>query len=119
MVKRFGLFRQEKDMKAGLEEIRKLKERFKKIRPVFGGRVFNLDLLSFYEIKANLDAAEAEAVSAIARKETRGSHYRTDFNKRDDENWLKHTLATYTPEGPKLSYKPVTITKFQPEVRKY
>jgi len=119
MVKRFGLFRQEKDMKAGLEEIRKLKERFKKIRPVFGGRVFNLDLLSFYEIKANLDAAEAEAVSAIARKETRGSHYRTDFNKRDDENWLKHTLVTYTPEGPKLSYKPVTITKFQPEVRKY
>lgn len=119
MVKSFGLFRQEKDMKAGLEEIRKLKERFKKIRPVFGGKVFNLDLLSFYEIKANLDVAEVLAVSAVARKETRGSHYRTDFNKRDDENWLKHTLATYTSEGPKLSYKPVVITKFQPEVRKY
>lgn len=119
MVKGFGLFRNEEDMKTGLEEIRKLKERFKKIRPAFGGKVFNLDLLSFYEIKANLDVAEVLAVSAVARKETRGSHYRIDFNKRDDENWLKHTLTTYTPGGPKLSYKPVTITKFQPEVRKY
>ena len=119
MVKSFGLFRKEEDMKTGLDEIMKLKERFKNIRGAFGGKVFNLDLLSFYEIKANLDVAEVLAISAIARKETRGSHYRTDFNKRDDQNWLKHTIATYSPEGPQLSYKPVTITKFQPEERKY
>jgi succinate dehydrogenase / fumarate reductase flavoprotein subunit len=119
MVKSFGLFRKEEDMKAGLDGIMKLKERFKNIRGAFGGRVFNLDLLSFYEIKANLDVAEVLATSAIARKETRGSHYRTDFNKRDDQNWLKHTIATYSPEEPQLSYKPVTITKFQPEERKY
>jgi len=119
MEKRFGLFRDEENMNAGLEEIGKLKDRFEKIRGAFGGKVFNMDLLSFYEIKSNLDVAETVAVSALARKETRGSHYRADFSKRDDQNWLQHTLATYSPEGPQLSYKPVTITKFQPEERKY
>ena len=119
MVKCFGLFRNEKDMKSGLEEIRKLKDRFKKKRQAFAGKAFNMDLISFYEIASNLDVAEALAVSALARQETRGSHYRIDFDKRDDANWLKHTLTTYAPEGPKLSYRPVVITRFKPEERKY
>ena len=119
MVKCFGLFRNEKDMKAGLEDIKKLRERFKKKRPSFAGKAFNMDLIGFFEVGSNLDVAEALAVSALARTETRGSHYRTDFNKRDDVSWLKHTITTCTPEGPKLSYKPVAITKFKPEERKY
>lgn len=119
MVKCFGLFRKEEDMKPGLEGIRKLKDRFKKIRPAYSGKAYNMDLISCYEVGSNLDVAEALAVSALARQETRGSHYRTDFNKRDDVNWLKHTLTTYAPEGPKLSYRPVVITRFKPEERKY
>jgi len=119
MPEKIGIFRTEKQMQEGLEKIKALKERFKRIRPVFSGKKFNYDLISILEVKGNLDVAEVVASGALARKESRGSHYRTDFPKRDDNNWLKHTLATYTPEGPKLSYKDVQITKYQPVERKY
>lgn len=114
-----GLFRDEKLMSSGLEEIKALKERFKKIRPVSPGSSFNFDKIWTLEIKGNLDVAEALMAGGLARKESRGGHYRTDFDKRDDKNFLKHTLATFTPEGPKLSYSDVQITKYQPVERKY
>ncbi len=114
-----GLFRDEKMMTEGLEKIKALKERFQKIRPVVSGSSFNLDKTWVLEIKGNLDVAEALMAGALARKESRGSHFRTDFSKRDDANFLKHTLATYTPEGAKLSYRDVQITKYQPVERKY
>jgi succinate dehydrogenase/fumarate reductase flavoprotein subunit len=63
--------------------------------------------------------AEAVANSARLRRESRGSHTRTDFPKRDDEHFLKHTLAYRTPDGPKIDYLPVTITRWTPEERKY
>ncbi|MCK4224152.1 MAG: FAD-binding protein [candidate division Zixibacteria bacterium] len=119
MPEKAGLFRDEKLMTEGLEQIKTLKERFKKVRAVSSGSKFNLDKIWFLEIKANLDVAEALMAGGLARKESRGSHYRTDFPKRDDVNWLKHTIATYTPEGPKLSYSEVQITKYQPQERKY
>jgi succinate dehydrogenase / fumarate reductase flavoprotein subunit len=114
-----GLFRDEKLMSEGLEEIKTLKERYKNIRPVIPGSSFNFDKIWVLEMKGNLDVAEALMAGALARKESRGGHYRRDFDKRDDKNFLKHTLATYTPEGPKLSYSEVQITKYQPEERKY
>ncbi|MGB2981140.1 MAG: FAD-binding protein [Candidatus Zixiibacteriota bacterium] len=114
-----GLFRDEKLMSQGLEEIKALKERFKKIRPVSPGSSFNFDKIWVLEIKGNLDVAEALMAGGLARKESRGGHYRTDFDKRDDKNFLKHTLAAYTPEGPRLSYSEVQITKYQPVERKY
>jgi succinate dehydrogenase/fumarate reductase flavoprotein subunit len=119
MPQKAGLFRDEKLTTEGLEQIRELKERFKKIRPVASGSRFNFDKIWTLEIKGNLDVAEALMVGALGRKESRGSHFRTDFSKRDDANFLKHTIATYTPEGPKLSYKDVQITKYQPVERKY
>jgi succinate dehydrogenase / fumarate reductase flavoprotein subunit len=114
-----GLFRDEELMTDGLKQIKALKERFKKIRPVASGSKFNFDQIWTLEIKGNLDVAEALMAGALARKESRGSHFRTDFSKRDDANFLKHTIATYTPEGPKLSYRDVQITKYQPVERKY
>jgi succinate dehydrogenase / fumarate reductase flavoprotein subunit len=114
-----GLFRDEKLMSGGLEEIKTLKERFKKIRPVAPGNSFNFDKIWALEIKGNLDVAEALMAGGLARKESRGSHYRSDFPTRDDKNFLKHTIATFTPEGPKISYSDVQITKYQPEERKY
>jgi succinate dehydrogenase / fumarate reductase flavoprotein subunit len=119
MPEKAGLFRDEKLMAEGLEQIRGLKERFKRIRPVASGSKFNFDQIWTLEIKGNLDVAEALMGGALARKESRGSHFRTDFSKRDDANFLKHTIATYTPEGPKLSYRDVQITKYQPVERKY
>ena len=66
-----------------------------------------------------LDVAETVANSALQRRESRGSHTRTDYEKRDDENFLKHSLAYHTPEGPRIEYSPVKITRWQPEERKY
>ncbi len=114
-----GLFRDEKGMSEGLQEIKALKERFNNIRPIAPGSKFNFDKIWALEIKGNVDVAEALIAGALARKESRGSHYRRDYDKRDDKNFLKHTIATYTPEGPQLSYKDAQITKYEPKERKY
>jgi succinate dehydrogenase / fumarate reductase flavoprotein subunit len=114
-----GLFRDEKGMTEGIQEIKALKERYNNIRPIAPGSKFNFDKIWTLEIKGNLDVAEALMAGALARKESRGSHYRRDYDKRDDKNFLKHTIATYTPEGPQLSYKDVQITKYEPKERKY
>jgi succinate dehydrogenase / fumarate reductase flavoprotein subunit len=119
MPEKAGIYRGEKLMTDGLAQIKALQERLKKARPVASGRSFNFDKLWFLEIKGNLDVAEVVMAGGLARKESRGSHFRRDFPTRDDANFLKHTLATYSPEGPKFSYKPASITKYQPEERKY
>ncbi|MGE5242268.1 MAG: succinate dehydrogenase/fumarate reductase flavoprotein subunit, partial [Bacteroidota bacterium] len=82
-------------------------------------RVYNANLVSALELENLLDLAEVATASALAREETRGAHARTDFPRRDDAQWLKHTLATLSPEGPRLDYKPVTITRWPPVERKY
>jgi succinate dehydrogenase / fumarate reductase flavoprotein subunit len=66
-----------------------------------------------------LDLAEIIATGALARTESRGAHARTDYKERDDANWLKHTVAVLSPDGPQLSYEPVTPGKFQPMERVY
>jgi succinate dehydrogenase/fumarate reductase flavoprotein subunit len=78
-----------------------------------------LDLIRTFEVEAMLELAEIITASALARKESRGAHVRLDFPQRDDEHFLKHTLAHYTPTGPKLDYSNVKITRYQPEARKY
>jgi succinate dehydrogenase / fumarate reductase flavoprotein subunit len=119
MPSKVGIFRTEKEMTDGLSKIRELKERFKKTRPMIKTRVFNMDRVWILELAGNLDVAEVVCEGALLRKESRGAHFRRDFNTRDDKNWLKHTIATYTPQGPKFSYSEVDISKYQPEERKY
>ncbi len=113
------IFRNKEDLEEALKGIRELEKRFHNIRSISKSRVYNYDKTWTLEIKANLDLAEIITLGALVREESRGGHARTDFPKRDDEKWLKHTIARYTEEGPELSYKPVTITKWQPEERKY
>jgi len=119
MFHKVGIFREEKAMKEALAKVTELRERCKSFRPIRGGQVFNLDLLRAFELPGMLDLARAIAAGALARQESRGSHARLDFNTRDDQKWMKHTLAQYTPAGPRLSYKNVAVTKWQPEERKY
>lgn len=119
MFDKVGVFREEKPMKEAVAKVRELRERAKHLRPIKGGQVFNLDLQRAYELPGMLELAEAIATGAVTRQESRGSHSRIDFKTRDDQNWMKHTMAQYTPEGPKLSYKKVAVTKWQPEERKY
>jgi len=102
-----------------LKAIRELKQRFKSIRVEDKGQPFNTGLSSALQLDFMLDLAEVTIVSALARKESRGAHSRRDYPKRDDDNWLKHTLVYYTKEGPRLDYSPVTITKWPPAARTY
>lgn len=119
MMEKCGVFRTESSLKEVLAEIGDLKARYRNVSVSDKSQVFNTDLLDAMELGNLLDLAEATVASALARKESRGAHYREDFPKRDDANWLKHTLAIWTNKGVELKYKPVAITKFQPQERKY
>ena len=77
------------------------------------------DLMEALELGYMLDCAETIVAGAIAREESRGAHYRTDFEQRDDQNWLAHTMIARTSGGLQIRKKPVTITEFQPKERKY
>ncbi|MBM4080604.1 MAG: FAD-binding protein, partial [Planctomycetes bacterium] len=119
MAEKVGIFRDADGLRAVLTEVRQLQERFQRIKLSHTGRKFNFDLLWALELKGNLDVAEAIAAGALAREESRGSHFRTDFPKRDDAAWLKHTVAQYSAEGVRLSYRPVTLGVLEPRERKY
>ena len=121
MKDHYFLFRDQATMQAGLDKLYSIKERVKNIGLRWTGSVFNVDMIRTMEFEGMLDMALTVAEGAIVRQESRGAHYRTDFNTRDDANWLKHTLAYYDPNSPKprLEYKPVTLGTFELQERKY
>jgi succinate dehydrogenase / fumarate reductase flavoprotein subunit len=91
------------------------------------GARFNTDLLETFELGGLLDLAQVTAASALERRESRGAHFRDDFPGRDDQNWLKHTLA-YRTDGVgasptrgevRFEWRPVVINRFEPKARKY
>lgn len=114
-----GVYRTGEEMSAGLKKVKALKQRFENIYVADKGSVYNTNLMNAMEIGNLVDLAEMLLTAAVVREESRGGHARYDFPNRDDEKWLKHTLVSYSKEGPKLSYKPVTITKWKPVERKY
>lgn len=114
-----GVFRTGPDLKAALDKIQEIKGQLPGVKVKDRGRIYNTDLLSALEVDNLLDLAEIIVAGALARTESRGAHSRRDFPKRDDVNWLKHTLAHYTPKGPRLDYISVNITMWQPVERKY
>jgi succinate dehydrogenase / fumarate reductase flavoprotein subunit len=115
-----GMFRTGDGMQSALETVRELRERYKHIPLHDQGNIFNTELINIWELGNLLEIAEVVTVSALARTESRGAHARDDYPKRDDANWLKHTLAWVKPNGEiELRYKPVVITKFQPKERVY
>jgi succinate dehydrogenase / fumarate reductase flavoprotein subunit len=114
-----SVYRNKKDMTDALTKIRQLEDRYETISIDYRASHFNTDLLEAIELESLLGLAETILVSAIARTESRGAHYREDYPERDDRNWLKHTLVTKTVEGPAVSYKPVSITRFEPKARTY
>ncbi len=113
------IYRNREDLERALKGIKELEKRFHNIRSISKSGVYNYDKTWTLEIKANLDISEVITLGALAREESRGAHARTDFPTRNDEKWMKHTIARFSEDGPELSYKPVTITKWQPEERKY
>ncbi len=119
MFEDVGVFRTEQSMTQALDKIHSLKERYQHIQLDDHGKIFNMDMMDNWELSNMLDLAETITASALNRKESRGGHAREDFPKRDDANWLKHTLACRIDNKIELSYKPVVITRFTPKERVY
>lgn len=119
MDKNVGIYRVEKDMQHNVEIIANLKERFKNVGISKRSFKYNIELLRYLDLEAMLDLAEVVTKSALARKESRGAHFREDYPERDDANWMKHTVIEYTKQAIKISYAPVRITKYQPQKRVY
>jgi succinate dehydrogenase / fumarate reductase, flavoprotein subunit len=120
MHENFGVFRREQQMQEQGEIVARLRDRYESVYVEDKGEVFNSDLTQALELGFMLDLAQCMVVSGIARKESRGAHARPhDFPDRDDENFMKHTVVTWADGGPKLDWKPVTVTKWQPQERKY
>ncbi len=119
MFEKCGIFRDKKGLEEGLAKIRELKERYLKAPVQNKGKTYNLDLIRAYELKGMLEVAEAILVGALKREESRGAHSRLDFKERDDAKFLKHTIAMYAPDGPKISYSDVKLGKYKPEARRY
>jgi succinate dehydrogenase / fumarate reductase flavoprotein subunit len=114
-----GIYRTASELQEALRQIRALRERFTRVRIADTSAPFNLNLTDALETGNMLELAEVIVVGAIARTESRGAHSRLDYPKRDDAAWMKHTLAARGPEGPVLSYSPVTVTRFEPKERVY
>jgi len=121
MHENFGVFRREEQMQRQGEIVAGLRERYERVVVDDKGEVFNNDLTQALELDFLLELAECMIVAGIARKESRGAHARPyDYPDRDDEKFLKHTLVTLDDDGrPKLDWKPVTMTKWQPQERTY
>src|SRR5262249_20236547 len=114
-----GIYRSEQSLRETCDRIRDLKGRFQRVTISDKSNSFNTELTTALELGFLLDAAEAVSFSALARKESRGSHQRSDFPKRDDQNYLKHSLAFRTEGDPRIDYLDVIITKWPPAERKY
>ncbi len=119
MMGNTGVFREEKKLAEALKKVRELEERSKNIQIDDKGMKFNTDLTEALELDNLVHFAELIVGGALNRHESRGAQSRKDFPKRDDKDWLKHTIA-YKKDGKiEFDYKPVVITKFQPQERKY
>ncbi|MDH5482450.1 MAG: succinate dehydrogenase/fumarate reductase flavoprotein subunit [Candidatus Bathyarchaeota archaeon] len=119
MNEKVWIYRRGDQLESALKEIRELRKRFKDIKIEDKGKSFNTGFFSALQLDFMLELAEVTVASAIPRTESRGAHSRLDYPKRDDQNWLKHTLAYCTKDGPRLEYIPVTVTKWPPVARKY
>ncbi|MDS4028868.1 MAG: fumarate reductase (quinol) flavoprotein subunit [Candidatus Contendobacter sp.] len=120
MEENAGIYRTGEELQRACEKIAELRGRYANLALTDKSKVFNTDLMQALELGSMLECAEAVAVGARDRKESRGAHQRLDFTARDDQNFLKHTLAHYHPkEPPRIDYLDVVITKSQPGVRDY
>ena len=119
MMDKASVFREASGLTAMREKLRELRQRYRQVKIEDQSARYNTELLEVIELGGLLDLAEVLVESALVREESRGAHFREDFPKRDDANWLKHTLAYKSEKGIEFQYKPVTITKFEPKERKY
>ncbi|QLG62447.1 FAD-binding protein [Halorarum salinum] len=123
MTENVNVFREEAGLKQALRDIREARERYEDVFVNDPSRTFNTDLVQTIETRNVLDLAEAITLGALAREEFRGAHWRAEFQERNDEEWLKHTLLSWNDGTPELWYKPVILEgeekRYEPKIRSY
>src|SRR4249919_4028428 len=120
MLENFGVFRYAERMESQLDIVQGLRERYERVIVEDKGDIFNTDLTQALELGFLLELAACMVPCGLERKESRGAHARPyDYPDRDDENFLRHTLVTLRDGTPQVDWKPVTITKWQPQERTY
>ncbi len=119
MEEHVGIYRDKNNLKQACSLIGDLKQRMKNAVVDDKDRVYNTDLVSALELDFMLDVAETIAYAALARNESRGAHFRTDYPKRDDVQFLKHLVVYATGTVPRIDTMPVSITRWKPEARVY
>lgn len=119
MTEYCGVFRSEDLMRQGLEQLQSLRKQAQQVYLDDKGTTFNTELLEALELQSLMLVGEIILTGALNRQESRGAHSREDFPERDDANFLKHTLAYYSPAGIEIRYMPVVINRFEPQERKY
>jgi succinate dehydrogenase / fumarate reductase flavoprotein subunit len=119
MMTDVGIYRNAADMGRAVEKVRELRDRYAAVRVQDTAKSFNTDLLEIIELGNLLDLSLITAESALARQESRGAHAREDFPERDDENWLKHTLAYLEQDRVRIATKPVDTSIWEPKPRVY
>lgn len=119
MMEKVGIYRNEQQMQAAVDEIQALRKRYHEVRVQDTSKSFNTDLLETIELGNLLDLSLITAEAALQRQESRGAHSREDFAERDDANWLKHSLATLEGDTVRLDYKAVDTSIWEPKPRTY
>ena len=119
MTQHCGVFRTAELMESGLQQLQQLQQQYSQIYLDDKGSCWNTEIVEALEMRSLMIVAQLILTSALNRQESRGAHFREDYSERDDRNFLKHTMAYYSPAGIDLQYRPVTITMFKPQERKY
>lgn len=119
MMEKVGIYRNEKEMQTAVQEIQDLRHRYQGVRVQDTSKSFNTDLLEVIELGNLLDLSLVTAAAALNRQESRGAHSREDYKERDDDNWLKHSLAYLEGDAVRLDYKSVDTSIWEPKPRTY
>ena len=119
MTEHCGVFRTQSTMEDGLTALAQLKQRYQQLKLGDQGNCWNTELIEALELANLLIVGEVILTSALQRQESRGAHSREDYPQRDDQNFLQHTLAYYSPTRIDINYLPVVINRFPPQERKY
>ena len=120
MSEKVGIFRTRGELEQALQKVIEIKGRYREAGVSSSARHMNYELTGAVELEYMLEVAHTIVLGAILREESRGSHFRLDFNTRNDTDWLKHTIARMGSDGgPAISFKEVAITRYQPMERKY
>ncbi|MEC4817224.1 MAG: succinate dehydrogenase/fumarate reductase flavoprotein subunit [Scytonema sp. PMC 1069.18] len=119
MTQYCGVFRTQELMREGLTKIQALQQQSSQIYLDDKGSCWNTEIIEALELRSLMIVGRMILESAINRQESRGAHFREDYPERDDANFLKHTMAYYSPAGIDVQYRPVSISMFQPQERKY